>query len=207
MRMKGGEFETEVLNRRGYKARPIRVYREARVHMLDRLAEAVVDQQDWNPYMPETLPAYTMLAEVSTALARMQFPNFETLGLYRSLGTALDQYWNTDCFFAIKESSGYRVVVVDLTLDRFKHQNWVNGVVLRLETIYDRWMMQEFANNVASFFLSAFSNDDRTLFVDCARVNRAYTDHGIKQRLIKDVWDETHPYLRVCHEVLGPIDG
>ena len=209
MRMRGGEFERMILRKRGFSSKPIYDEHESRVPVCDRLAEALIDQGDWDPYFPDTVPAYNMLGSVSSGLGRLQFPNFETLGLFRSLGTALDRYWSTDCFFAVKEGSGYRVVIIDLTVDRYKSLNWMKGVVFRPEAVYEHSTMLDFAQCVVSFFLSSSEKDDRTLFVDSFCLERAVAKQkqtdSIK-KLVEDLWNVTHPYLKVCHGILSSTE-
>lgn len=209
MRMRGGEFERMVFRKRGFSCKPIYDEYESRIDVRERLADALIDQGDWDPYFPDTVPAYNMLGSVSSGLGKLQFPNFETLGLFRSLGTALDRYWSTDCFFAVKEGSGYRVVIIDLTVDSYKSLNWMKGVVFRPEAVYEHSIMLDFAQCVVSFFLSSFSDNDRTLFVDSLCLERAVTKQkqaDSMKKLAEDFWSVTHPYLKMCHEILGPVD-
>ena len=197
----GGEFEVFVLGMRGFLMKPVRSAREATVSVNHQIARLLVHQGDWTPYRPQLPVAYEMFLSVYNALRRLNFPNFKTLGLFRSLGTPLDQYWHADCFFAIKESSGYRVVLVDLTMDSRKY-NWRRGVIFCPEVIGDPQAMEDFARQVASYFQFSRCGVDRAIFIDNTHVRPLVTEN----RLLDDVWFETHPYLKICHEILGLID-
>lgn len=207
--MRGGEFEILVLGKRAFPSgKPIKFREEDKdsvsTHM--RVAEVIVDQGDWNPFNPKTPIAYDLLHAVFHELMESGYPEFETVGLYRSVGTSLDLYHGADMFFAVQEGDSYHAVLVDLTNHPFKHE-WAYGVVYNADMLYQNDMTKVFAEEVCGRFWASFRQRPYADISKAVLVKNHLIESALKRKkLLDDIWAITHPYSKVCCEFVSYLD-
>jgi hypothetical protein len=74
----------------------------------------------WNPKEPSTETGKDLYQRIKTHLK----DECGELRLYVSLGTPLDYYFGTDCFFELKDDCGHSsIVTIDLTINRSKRRS------------------------------------------------------------------------------------
>lgn len=80
----------------------------------------------WNPKEPSTEMGKNLHQRIKSLLKE----EYGELRLYVSLGTPLDYYFGTDCFFELKDDNGHSsIVTIDLTINRKKRHSNANFIL------------------------------------------------------------------------------